>query len=72
MSHSRKSETTRAERFKAFRDGAGAYRRGLSIGATPHLGAEARIAELRRNWVLGYSYARRARAAANAAVVPAH
>jgi hypothetical protein len=71
MSLNKKSDTSRAERFKAFRDGAGAYRRGQSIGATPHLGLDAKTEVLRQSWVLGYSYARRARATANAAVVAA-
>jgi hypothetical protein len=69
MSLSRNSVTSRAERFKAFRDGAGAYRKGESLGVTPHLGSEPKTEELRQSWVRGYSYARRARAAANAAAV---
>lgn len=68
MSRSKQSETSRAERFKAFRDGAKAYREGKSVGVTPHLGEGSKVDDLRNNWVLGYRYARRARAVANESV----
>lgn len=67
MSHSQKGGTTRVERFKAFRAGAGAYRDGRSVGDLPYLGAEDGQAVLRGSWVTGYQYARREQARANAA-----
>jgi ribosome modulation factor len=68
MSLSKKPETSRGERFKAFRDGASAYRNGKSVGASPYMGEGPVLEALRQRWVLGYRYARRERAVANAAV----
>lgn len=68
MSRNQGSETSRADRFKAFRDGSTAYRTGKGLGSSPYLGEGPKLEVLRKAWVTGYSYARRERAAANARV----